>query len=89
MTHPRQRLQSHTSYLTFARLVPTPEGWERTLEERKAKKKSVSADVLERAAEFLKRRRKEGEHARERGQQQQQKSRARANAYANADEYSD
>lgn len=90
MTHPRQRLQSHTSYLTFARLVPTPEGWERTLEEREAKKKSVSADVLERAAEFLKRRRKEGEHARERGQQQQQqKSRARANAYSNADEYSD
>jgi hypothetical protein len=77
--------------LTFARLVPTPEGWERTLEEREAKKKSVSADVLERAAEFLKRRRKEGEHARERGQQQQQqqKSRVRANAYSNADEYSD
>jgi len=52
VTFPRQHLQSHTAYLTFARLVPVPEGWEE-LAAKRCKNTIVSDDVLDRAREFL------------------------------------
>jgi tRNA (adenine57-N1/adenine58-N1)-methyltransferase len=58
VTFPRQRLQSHTAYLTFARLVPEPEGWAKTLAERS--KNGVGGDLLARAAEVLQRNRRSG-----------------------------
>ena len=56
ITFPRQRLQSHTAYLTFARLVPEPEGWKETLAAR-GKKLVIGEDVLKRAADILAKRR--------------------------------
>jgi tRNA (adenine57-N1/adenine58-N1)-methyltransferase len=56
ITFPRQRLQSHTAYLTFARLVPEPEGWKKTLAAR-SKKSVIGEDVLKRAADLLAKRR--------------------------------
>jgi len=58
VTFPRQRLQSHTAYLTFARLVPEPEGWAKTLAARS--KNGVGGDLLARAAEVLQRNRRSG-----------------------------
>lgn len=55
VTFPRQRLQSHTAYLTFARLMPVPDGWEELAAKRN--KTVISDDLLKRAQDFLTKRR--------------------------------
>lgn len=87
---PRQRLQSHTAYLTFARLVPAPENWTETLAAR-ATKSSTDSGVLERAAEFLQKRR---EARRAKASQRESAPRKEPrepgkNIFLNPDEYSD
>jgi tRNA (adenine57-N1/adenine58-N1)-methyltransferase len=83
ITFPRQRLQSHTAYLTFARLVPEPEGWAATRAERS--KNGVSEDLLKRAAEVLERnRRSSRDGPTSRAQQASNK-----NMLDNPDEYSE
>jgi tRNA (adenine57-N1/adenine58-N1)-methyltransferase len=52
VTFPRQRLQSHTAYLTFARLLPVPDGWEE-LAAKRSKTLISSEDLLVRAQDFL------------------------------------
>jgi len=82
---PRQRLQSHTAYLTFARLVPAPENWAETLAER-ATKVSSDSGVLERAAAFLQKRR---EARRAKMAQRETSQEPGKNLLLNPDDYSD
>ena len=86
VAHPQQRLQSHTAYLTFARLIPAPENWTETLAERAKTSESGNEEVLKRAAEFLAKRR--GTKKRYRPQSDAPKQPSK-HVISNPDDYSD